>query len=237
MNTELVYKSLVEQLTEALTERIEAEELKPGDRLPATAALVEDYGVSRPVVREALKILEGRGVIEISGGRSAVIRPVSGDVLASYFQRAVAMDRGNLRDVLEVRAGIEVQSARLAAIRRTDAQLAEMQVLVARMREAVDDTGAYAQLDVEFHLLVAEAAHNNLLYYLVSGIRDALHDVIREGLNYRLTGDARNLVQFAHEHIVRQIASQNAGGAVEAMTFHFDDALQTIFEYSPMTND
>ena len=92
MNTELVHKSLVEQLADALTARIETEGMKPGDRLPSTATLVDDFGVSRPVVREALKILEGRGVIEMSGGRSAVIRPVSGDVLALFFQRAVMLD-------------------------------------------------------------------------------------------------------------------------------------------------
>ena len=61
MNTELVHKSLVEQLADALTARIETESMKPGDRLPSTAALVDDFGVSRPVVREALKILGGAG--------------------------------------------------------------------------------------------------------------------------------------------------------------------------------
>ena len=136
----------------------------------------------------------------------------------------------SLRDVLEVRYGIEMQSARLAAARRTPAELAELQKLVAQMRVAIDDPEIYADLDVEFHLLIAEAAQNSLLYYLVSGIRDAFRDVVREGLRHRLNSGERKLVQIAHEQIVQKIAAQDADGVAEAMAFHFDDALRAIFE-------
>ncbi|MCO6451132.1 MAG: FadR family transcriptional regulator [Caldilineales bacterium] len=227
---ELVHKSLVEQLADALSERIQAEDLKPGDKLPSTAALVEDYGVSRPVVREALKILEGRGVIEMSGGRSATIRPVSGEVLTSFFQRALSFDQDRTRELMEVRYGIEAQSVRLAAERRSEEELTELQELVTRMREVIDDPEAYAELDVEFHLLIARATHNSLLLYLVSGIRDAFRDVMREGLRHRMSSGERKLVQIAHEQIVNKIAASDPDAASDAMTFHFDDAIRAIFE-------
>ena len=86
------------------------------------------------------------------------------------------------------------------------------------------------ELDVEFHLLIAEAAQNSLLYYLVSGIRDAFRDVVREGLRHRLNSGERKLVQIAHEQIVQKIAAEDADGVAEAMAFHFDDALRAIFE-------
>jgi len=230
MHTELVHKSLVEQLTDVLTERIEAEELKPGDKLPSTAALTEQYGVSRPVVREALKILEGRGVIEMSSGRSAVIRPVTGEVLRSYFRRAMTVEHNNSLDILEVRYGIEVQCARLAAERRSEEELARLKALVEEMRAQLDRPEAYADLDVSLHLLIAQSTQNTVLYHLVHSIRDALRDMIREGLAQRLTMQELELVQIAHERIVDNIAASDPEGAAKAMAFHFDDAIRAIFE-------
>jgi len=230
MNTELVHKSLVEQLTDVLTERIEAEELKPGDRLPSTAALTEEYGISRPVVREALKILEGRGVIEMSSGRSAVIRPVTGEVLQSYFRRAMTVEHNNSLDILEVRYGIEVQCARLAAERRSAEEMAGLKALVEEMRTQLDRPEIYADLDVSLHLLIAQSTQNTLLYHLVRSIRDALRDMIREGLAQRLTRQELELVQIAHERIVENIAIRDTEGAAKAMAYHFDDAIRAIFE-------
>ena len=230
MNTELVHKSLVEQLTDVLTERIEAEALRPGDRLPTTAVLTKEYGVSRPVVREALKILEGRGVIEMSSGRSAVIRPVTGEVLRSYFSRAMTVEHNNSLDILEVRYGIEVQCARLAAERRSEEELAGLQAMVREMRSQLDQPETYADLDVSLHLLIAQSTRNTLLYQLVHSIRNALRDMIREGLAQRLTIQELELVQIAHERLVEAIAASDPDAAAQAMAFHFDDAIRAIFE-------
>ena len=230
MNNELIHKSLVEQLTDVLTDRIEADALKPGDKLPSTAALTEEYGVSRPVVREALKILEGRGVIEISSGRSAVIRPVTGEVLRSYFRRAMTVEHNNSLDILEVRYGIEVQCARLAAERRSDEELAGLKSVVEVMRAHLHHPEMYADLDVSLHLLIAQSTQNTLLYHLVRSIRDALRDMIREGLAQRLTSQELELVQIAHERIVENIALSDTEGAAMAMAHHFDDAIRAIFE-------
>ncbi len=226
---ELFHKTLVEQVTDAIMKMIEAEGLKPGDKLPSTAALTEIFGVSRPVVREGLKMLEGRGVIEITGGRTAVIRPVSGEVLHSFFERVVTFEREKVREILEVRYGIEMQCARLAARRRTPEQAKALQKLVAEMAKYLQDADTYAELDVQFHLLLAEATHNSLLYHLVHSIRDVLRDVIREGLDHRLSENELHLVQVAHERIVSKIVEGDSDGATQAMAFHFDDALRAIF--------
>lgn len=227
---EVIHKSLVEQVTDAIVDLIESDGLKPGDKLPSTAALTQTYGVSRPVVREALKTLEGRGMIEISGGRSAVIRPVSGEVLRSYFKRAMTVEHDNSLDILEVRYGIEMQCARLAAERRSQEELAGLTTLVERMRDQLDQPETYADLDVTLHLLIAESTQNTLLYQLVHSIRDALRDMIREGLAQRLTPEELERVQSAHEHIVAAIAAADPDAAAQAMAFHFDDAIRAIFE-------
>jgi len=224
------YKSLVEQVTDALISLIEDEGLRPGDKLPSTASMIEKFGVSRPVVREALKTLEGRGIINISNGRSAVIQPVTGDILKSFFRQAVIFEEDNLREILEIRYGIEVQSAKLAAERRTNEHLDGLHDLVEQMRVNLDHSEIYTELDLQFHQQIAAATGNTMLYYFVRSIRDALRDMIREGLSHRLTAEERMLVQTTHEEILRQIVKGNPQGAAEAMAFHFDDAIRAIFE-------
>lgn len=228
--SKVAYKSLVEQVTDALMDRIEEDELRPGDRLPSTASMMADFGVSRPVIREALKTLEGRGIIQISNGRTAVIQPVTGEVLQSFFKRAVIFEEDNLREVLEIRYGIEVQCAKLAAERRTDKHVAELEDLVQEMRASLHSSETYTELDLQFHQLIAAATGNRLLYYLVRSIRDALRDMIREGLTHRLTDEELQLVQTTHEGIVRHIAARHPDEAARAMAFHFDDAIRAIFE-------
>ena len=226
------YKSLVEQVTDGMLELIETGGLKPGDRLPSTATLLVQFGVSRPVIREALKTLEGRGIIQISNGRSAVIQPVTADVLKTFFKRAVIFENDNLRDVFEVRYAIEVQSARLAAQRRSNEDVEVLNSLVCEMRRAMTDAERYTELDLEYHQRIADASGNQLITYMVHSIRDALRDMIREGLGHRLTSEERELVQTTHEDIVKEIAAMNEQGAVQAMAFHFTDAIRAIFELS-----
>lgn len=226
----VLYKSLVDQVMDALIELIETRNLKPGDKLPSTLSLVKEFGVSRPVIREALKTLEGRGIIQSSNGRSAIIQPASGEILQEYFRHAVRLAPTNLQEVLEIRYGIEVQSARLAALRIQPEQLVELQNLVHHMRQHINNPETFTELDLHFHELIANATHNQLMKYLVSSIRDSLRDTIREGLAHRLNEDERLLVQTTHEKIVDAIASRNPEKAGAAMAFHFDDALRAIFE-------
>ncbi|MCP4167317.1 MAG: FadR family transcriptional regulator [Chloroflexi bacterium] len=230
MNTELTDKSLVEQLTEALMDRIEREQLGPGDRLPTAAALVRIHGVSRPVVREALKILEGRGVVEMTVGRSAVIRPLSEDTLTSFFQRAMSLEEKNFEEVLELRMGVEMQSAKLAAQRRTQEEVEEFQDILIEMESHIDNPDSYADINAQFHVLIAKAAHNTLLFYLISGIRDALRNVNLEGLRLRMNREERYELYNAHKQIVAMIAAKNSEGAAQAMTSHFEEVLHKINE-------
>ena len=225
----LKHKSLVEQVTDALMDLIDEKGLKPGDRLPSTTSMTNEFGVSRPVIREALKILEGRGIIQISNGRSAILQPMTSDILKSFFQRAVIYGEDNLREILEIRYGIEVQCAKLAAQRRTQEQVEELNNLIKQMRKQVNNPEVYTELDLQFHLVIADATKNQLMYFLVRSIRDTLRDMIREGLGHRLTEEERLLVQSTHEDIVKQIASGEVEAAGQAMAFHFEDAIRTIF--------
>jgi DNA-binding FadR family transcriptional regulator len=220
--------TLAEQVTDRLMEYIDQQHLKPGELLPSETSLAGSFGVSRPVVREALKNLEGRGVIEIVNGKGALIRPIDSDPLRLFFERAMQMERGSLLEMMEVRKGLEVQAAALAASRRTEKDLAEMRQVVNALRESMEDLQAYTRLDVAFHLRIAAASHNTILVYLVESIRDALHNTISTGLQSRGAGLNIAPIQTSHEMLLEAFAIGSPSAAMRAMEQHFDEAIDAM---------
>ena len=224
----LTYRSLADLAAEALTSYILTEGLRPGGLLPPEGQLAEQFGVSRPVIREALRLLAGTGVIEIVKGKGSVIRPIDANPLLVFFDRAASMDLGSIVELVEVRRGIELESARLAASRRTTAEADVLTELARRMRLAIDDPDAYAELDVEFHLAIAAASHNRMMRHLVSSLRGALHETIREGLRARRSRAQFERVQELHEELCRRVVAGDAAGAQQAMLAHFDEAVEVL---------
>ena len=117
MLSKLSRSTLAEQATENLLVYIETQNLKPGDLLPSETRLATQFEVSRPVIREALKNLEGKGIIEIINGKGALVKPMDSDPLRLFFQRAVQIERNTILELMDVRRGLEVQAVMLAARR------------------------------------------------------------------------------------------------------------------------
>ncbi len=228
MFEKLSRETLGERALTSLTGYIKQHEYKPGMVLPAEATLAAEFGVSRQVVREALRSLAGRGIVEIVNGKGAVVRSVHSEPLMTYFQWSMHAAQSNLLDLMEVRRGIEVESARLAAARRTSGELTRMTETVAAMRLHLDHPDTVADLDLQFHLAIATATRNAMLHHLVQSIRDASKDVIRLGLRYRQTARQRERGQHLHEEILAEIGASNADGAARAMTVHFEDAVDVL---------
>jgi DNA-binding FadR family transcriptional regulator len=220
--------TLAEQVTLRLMEFIESQSLKPGDLLPSETSLANSFGVSRPVIREALKNLEGKGVLEIVNGKGAMIRPVDSDPLRLFFQRAMQTERGTLLELMEVRKGLEVQAAVLAAERRGEGDLQAIRQVVQAMAQNMEDFEAYTRLDVEFHMCIASASHNAMLVYLVESIRDALRNTIVTGLRSRGPMPHIETIQQSHEALLQTITDQDVEASRLAMIRHFDDAIDAI---------
>src|SRR5262245_41761673 len=167
MLPKLARHTLTEQAAISLIEYIQSNNLKPGDVLPSEAKLAESFGVSRSVIRESLKSLAGRQIIEVVNGKGAVIKPLSSDLLRVYFQKAVQFEHEAVIELLEVRKGVEVQSARLASERRASEELGRIEQAVVGMRETMHDPERCIAFDLEFHLAIASASHNAMLYQLL----------------------------------------------------------------------
>ena len=228
MLQKLQRETLAERAAASLLEFIQARDLKPGEALPSETRLTTEFGVSRPIIREALKSLQGKGVIEIVNGKGAIIRSIDGTALRGYFSRAVQVNRDTILELREVRRGLEVQSAILAATRRTDEELARMAGIIAAMRAHVHDADSYIDLDVTLHLLIASASHNAMMFHLVESIREASKDTIREGLRRRHTTEQLERVQALHEALFAEVRDGHAEGARRAMDVHFDEAVTAL---------
>jgi GntR family transcriptional regulator, transcriptional repressor for pyruvate dehydrogenase complex len=223
-------KTLAQQAAELIVAYIEQENLAPGSLLPSEGQLAGDFGVSRPILREALRLLEANGVVTVVNGRGAMVKPLSGEVLAAFFQRAARNRRDAVREVLEVRQGIEVQCATLAAERRTPEQLAHLEDVVRRMRACLGDQAALAELDIEFHWLIAQASGNTLFVHLVESLRVVLEDSIRERPNAPATPGLVQDVQIFHERIAAAIAAGDSAAAGEAMAQHIGMGVKLLLD-------
>jgi len=168
-------------LAEELAGRIIAGELREGALLPPERALVLQTGLSRTSVREALRVLEVRGFVKIRSGRGggAFVRRPSGHELAVSARLVMRGSRVSLGDLLQTRAAIEPHCAGLAAVRRTDAALREMDASNRAMAEA-QDVSRFLRANVSWHMAVARASGNELL----SGLMEALAELIYDSTGY-----------------------------------------------------
>ena len=236
MLTKLSRETLAEQAARNLIAFIEAQDLKPGKLLPPEVQLAADFGVSRPIIREALKSLEGKGIVEVVSGKGAVVKPLDSQPLQLFFQRAMQIERETIIDLMELRKGLEVQSAALAAVRRTPDDVARLAEIVAEMRRILRIPDAYVQLDIVFHQLIASITHNTMIYYLVVAIRDAIKDILNESLLRQQTDEHLERVQAGHEAIFICIEQGDAAAAERAMAAHFEEAITSLI-YRTIDND
>jgi GntR family galactonate operon transcriptional repressor len=149
-----------------------------GTPLPNEDELATELGVSRTVVREAIKALQAKGLIEVRPKTGTRVRPRRGwhlldaDVVAWQF---ADMERAeDLRELYEVRSSIASAAARLAAARRTDEQLAEIEAHQRRIDAAAHEPLARRNAELDFHAAVVDAAHNSLLSHVSAMVRVAL---------------------------------------------------------------
>ena len=228
MLTKLSRETLAEQAARNLIAFIEAHDLKPGKLLPPESQLAADFGVSRPIIREALKSLEGKGIVEVISGKGVFVKPLDSQPLQLFFQRAVRIEREAIIDLMELRKGIEVQCAAFAAQRSTSDDIAQLAEIVAEMRRNLHSPDAYVELDVAFHRQIAAMTHNPMLFHLVVAIRDAIKDALHESMLRNQTDEQLEHVQAGHEAILSSLEQADIAAAEHAMAAHFDEAVATL---------
>jgi GntR family transcriptional regulator, transcriptional repressor for pyruvate dehydrogenase complex len=207
---------IVEQIRELMREG----QLKPGDRLPAERDLCERFGVSRVTVREALRMLESSGLVEIrvgAHGGAFVTVPSSGRVgegLADLLSLSVI----SAADVTEVRMILEVGIVPLACERATEEDLADLEKICERSEEALRNGGYSMEMSLEFHARVARATHNPAVEMLVESFRGPILMSLQQAKE--AAPEMGPLGTQEHRQFVRAVRHRDADKASRIMRKH-----------------
>jgi len=205
--------------------------LRVGDRLPAERQLSRQFDVSRPILREALKTLENRGLLVSRHGGGTFVDDVIGQVFSKPVMDLIARHRKASHDYLEFRREMEGMTAAFAAQRATSADLALLSKTVEAMKKAhrSNDFARESELDVEFHNAIGECAHNIVLMHTLRSCYRLLSDGVfyNRAMVYTLPG-ARNALLEQHLAIHQAIMAGDPDAARSASQAHIDFIAQTI---------
>jgi GntR family transcriptional regulator, transcriptional repressor for pyruvate dehydrogenase complex len=216
VKTSRLYEQIVQQVEESILKG----QLKPGDQLPAERDLAQRFGVSRTAVREAVKALREKGLVEAFTGRGTFVTNGTSQSMRQSLDLIIKISQqeGSLH-LAELRRILEPEIAALAAPRIEEQLLTTMRETVAAMDRNVDDREAYIEADLDFHLALAEAGDNPLILALIESIVGLLRE---QRIRIFDVDGGPGRGQFHHKRILAAIEHRDADAAREAMRAHLE---------------
>ncbi len=224
---EIKIETPVDKIIRQIRELITSGQLNPGDRLPPERKLALKLGVGRTNVRDAIRKLEFYGILKTLPQSGTIVAGMGITALEGLITDVLKIENSDFASLVETRILMETESARLAAIRRTEEDIKSIQ-------EALESYASKVQLnnqqaveeDLMFHLKIAEASKNTVLKSLMLIITP---DIINNFIKLDICKDDRNQDALSeHEVIVKHIIAQDADAAAEAMRIH----LKEVYNYS-----
>ncbi|MER7183755.1 FadR/GntR family transcriptional regulator [Streptomyces hyaluromycini] len=217
-------------LAAEVRERILSGEIGEGTALPPERQLVEQTGLSRATVREALRILEVERLVEIRPGRGggAFVHRPGRESLANTVRLVIRGQQIRLEALHETREAIEPTCAALAARRRTEQDLAELDAANAELKEAGDDAQRFLRANVRWHNAVARAGDNELLIGFMSALSQSIHAATN--LEQFTGADIREVTARAHARITDAIRAGDEAAAMRRMARHVCGFARTAAE-------
>lgn len=213
--------ALSQKIVAQISDRIVKGELKPGDRLPTERAMAEQFQVSRTAIRDAIKILSGRDLLEVRHGVGIFVakpHPSDSELILNFTN-------SKLRDVFELRQALETQSAYLAAHRRESVHLKRLREILKDAKEQSSNLSVLNERDAQFHMAVAEASQNFLLVKVMWTLLDILANVRQSSLAIPARPQAS---LDEHERILQAILQQDAEQARLYMLNHLESVESSI---------
>lgn len=209
---------LYEQIVQQVEESIHKGAMKPGDQLPPERELAQQFGVSRTAVREAVKALREKGLVEAYPGRGTFITDGTSYSMRQSLDRMLRVGQAEGAGFLaEVREILEPEIVAMAATRADAEDLASMREQIGVMDQARKDPEMFIEADLDFHLTLAEAAANPIILSLIDSIVGLLREQ-RMGIFQVEGGPERG--QYHHKKILEAIEHKDPAGAREAMKAH-----------------
>lgn len=219
-----VYNEVFIQLQELFEKGI----FKPGDRLPSERELAEMINVSRNSLREAFKVLEILGLIDIIPGSGTYVKKTKDDIILP-LAISLSVEQNSMIELMETRQILETQCAKLAAERADDTDLEKMQHILLEMERSINSPKGWIQADIHFHYLVAKAAKNKLCLRLLLTLTEHIFETLTVVRARRFTNNERaQATVLEHIEIFKAIQAKDARLAAILMDQHIAKAAAEI---------
>jgi len=217
-----VYEEVARQI-----ERLILKKLKPGDKLPSERELAEMLQVSRSSIRDAIRGLELRGVVEPRQGAGTIVREASADSVVNPFANALKRRREMVSELLDFRKMLEPPLAARAATHASADEIAEMEEILQRQEAKLSRGENTIDEDAEFHYSVALASGNSVVLKVLDIVMDLLRDSRERSL--QVEGRPRKSL-IGHQRILAAIKRQDAESAKAAMRRHIEDVEEIVLD-------
>jgi GntR family transcriptional regulator, transcriptional repressor for pyruvate dehydrogenase complex len=231
MYTPIQSVRVFEQVAEQIEKRILDGELRSGDRLPTERHLAEQFHVSRTAVREAMKILAQKGLVDMRPGRGTIVIDGANAAMQDSIDLVMKLRLGEVggsNNLVEVREILEIEIAALAAARATEKEIAAMREAVKIMDESLDDADAFIAADNHFHEALAQATQNTLIFILVNSIVNLLSEQRKQIFDVE-GGPQRG--QIHHKRVLESVIRRDPQAARDAMRSHLRQVREDVGQF------
>ncbi|WP_440708216.1 FadR/GntR family transcriptional regulator [Herbiconiux sp. YIM B11900] len=218
-------QTLSQSVAAQLMAAVAAGEYRVGDKLPPERELMENFGVGRNTVREAIQSLVARGICEVRPGRGTTVLRIDGRSALEGQNLSSLLADSAIDDLYEFRMLLETDAAARAAERADDDDRASILEALRRYEDAATSQSGTYRRDVEFHAAIARASHNTAYAAALDAVASTLVEI------RRATDEVPGAIEQAvieHGHIARYILDGNQAAARAAMTMHIQTAFQTL---------
>ena len=224
---EAIRKDKIGQEVARRIEKLIADDLKPGDKVPPERQLAEMFNVSRSSIRDGIHALEIAGLLDRRQGAGTVVRELSADSIVNPLASVLIQKRQLVSELLDVRKMLEPPLAARAALNATADDLAEMEDILRRQHEKVMRGETAIDEDSEFHYAIALAANNSVILKVL----DVLMDLLRDTRTRSLQVEGRLQKSFAgHRRILSALKRRDAEAAEKAMRRHLQDVEEIVLK-------
>lgn len=209
-----------DSIVEHITAMIIRGELKPGDKLPAEREFAESLGVSRTALREAVRTLSLMNLLNVKQGGGTFVSELIPGSFMKPLSPMLAISRTGIMELIEARRIIEPKAAYLCAERASSSDIDKINGLVNLMRSSASNLRRFNDLDLQFHLAIAEGTHNSVIVATLDTIRDAVYEQVQEIQS--LPGAADRALEY-HSQMADAITKRQRTVAERIMLSHIKD--------------
>ncbi|MDR2095839.1 MAG: FadR family transcriptional regulator [Treponema sp.] len=224
--------NLYEQIADTLEQAI-IRSNSPLGKLPSEQELAKRFQVSRTVIREALKVLKERGLIQSRNGEGSYISKPNTDTISSAVNRLVRMDNISNDELHSIRMILETQGVRLAAVRIQNDEIDHLGSVLSKMADIELPLRERIRLEMDFHVTIARSSGNSLLGMFVEVMTILLHEYMIKGISGS-QGIKKTLAQ--HRKILEAVKKRDADGAEAALRAHLIASRKGVDQYEERKN-